>query len=99
MKRLLIVVGVLVALVLAAVAGYLFARRSTSTPSVASAAQPQRKVLYWYDPMAPGQHFTAPGPSPTMPGMQLKPKYADEAGGGDGVRISPRSEQNLGMRT
>ena len=99
MKRLLIVVGVLVALVLAAAAGYLFARRSTSTPSVASAAQPQRKVLYWYDPMAPGQHFTAPGPSPTMPGMQLKPKYADEAGGGDGVRISPRSEQNLGMRT
>jgi Cu(I)/Ag(I) efflux system membrane fusion protein len=98
MKRLLIVVGLLVALVLAAAAGYLFARRSTSTPSAASAAQPQRKVLYWYDPMAPGQHFTEPGPSPTMPGMQLKPKYADEAGG-DGVRISPRSEHNLGMRT
>ena len=98
MKRLLIVVGLLVALVLAAAAGYLFARRSTSTPSAASAAQPQRKVLYWYDPMAPGQHFTAPGPSPTMPTMQLKPKYADEAAG-DGVRIDPRIEQNLGMRT
>ena len=100
MKRLLIIVGVLVALLMAATAGYLIARRSTSTPSAATTAQPQRKVLYWYDPMNPGQRFDRPGESTAMPGMQLKPKYADEAGGGDdGVRISPRIEQNLGMRT
>ena len=99
MKRLLIIVGALVALLVAATAGYLIARRSTSTLSAATTAQPQRKVLYWYDPMAPGQRFAAPGPSPTMPTMPLKPKYADEAGGGDGVRIDARIEQNLGMRT
>ena len=100
MKRLFIVVGVLVALAIAAAAGYLLARRATSTPSAATTAQPQRKVLYWYDPMNPGQRFDRPGESTAMPGMQLKPKYADEAGGGDdGVRISPRIEQNLGLRT
>ncbi|HVC16044.1 MAG TPA: efflux RND transporter periplasmic adaptor subunit [Rhodanobacter sp.] len=98
MKRLLMLVGALVALVIAVAAGYLIARHtapSASTPSTA-----QRKVLYWYDPMNPGQHFDRPGKSTAMPGMQLKPKYADEAGGGDdGVRISPRVEQNLGLRT
>jgi hypothetical protein len=36
-------------------------------------AQPQsteRKVLYWYDPMMPGQRFDKPGKSPFMD-MQL----------------------------
>ncbi len=37
-----------------------------------------RKVLYWYDPMAPGSRFDKPGKSPFMD-MQLVPKYADEA--------------------
>lgn len=100
MKRLLIIVGALVALVIAVAAGYLIARHATPTPSASTPSTAQRKVLYWYDPMAPGQRFAAPGPSPTMPTMQLKPKYADEAGGdGDSVRISPRLEQNLGLRT
>jgi len=108
MKRLFILVGALVALVMAAAAGYLLARRSTATSSATTTAtatatataQPQRKVLYWYDPMNPGQRFDRPGESTAMPGMQLKPKYADEAGGGDdGVQISPRIEQNLGLRT
>ena len=36
-----------------------------------------RKVLYWYDPMAPGSHFDKPGKSPFMD-MQLVPKYVDE---------------------
>ena len=99
MKRLLMLVGALVALLVAAAAGYLIARRSTPTPSASTPSTAQRRVLYWYDPMDPGQRFSAPGPSPAMPSMQLKPKYADEAGGGDGVRIDPRIEQNLGMRT
>ena len=99
MKRLLMLVGALVALLVAAGAGYLIARHTTPTPSASTPSTAQRKVLYWYDPMVPGQRFAAPGPSPTMPTMQLKPKYADEAGGGDGVRISPRIEQNLGLRT
>ncbi len=36
-----------------------------------------RRVLYWYDPMAPGSKFDKPGKSPFMD-MQLVPKYADE---------------------
>lgn len=37
-----------------------------------------RKVLYWYDPMKPDQHFDNPGKSPFMD-MQLVPKYASDA--------------------
>jgi Cu(I)/Ag(I) efflux system membrane fusion protein len=58
-----------------------------------------RKVLYWYDPMTPNQHFDKPGKSPFMD-MQLVPKYADEGGAGPhGVEISPNIVQNLGLRT
>lgn len=56
-----------------------------------------RRVLYWYDPMVPGQRFDRPGKSPYMD-MQLVPKYADEAREA-GVRISPAMAQNLGVRT
>jgi len=41
------------------------------------AGKAERKVLYWYDPMQPDQHFDKPGKSPYMD-MQLLPKYADE---------------------
>ena len=55
-----------------------------------------RKVLYWHDPMVPGQKFDKPGKSPFMD-MQLVPVYAD--GGAEGaVAISPRVQQNLGVR-
>lgn len=57
-----------------------------------------KRVLYWHDPMVPGQKFDKPGKSPFMD-MQLVPVYA-EAGGDDGkVTISPRVQQNLGIRT
>jgi len=57
-----------------------------------------RKVLYWHDPMVPGQKFDKPGKSPFMD-MELVPVYA-EAGGDEGnVAISPRMQQNLGVRT
>jgi len=36
-----------------------------------------RRVLYWHDPMVPGQKFDKPGKSPFMD-MQLVPVYADE---------------------
>ena len=52
----------------------------TITPlSSSSATSPPsgRRVLYWYDPMAPGSRFDKPGKSPFMD-MQLIPKYADE---------------------
>ena len=43
-----------------------------------------RKVLYWHDPMVPGQKFDKPGKSPFMD-MQLVPVYA-EAGADEGQR-------------
>lgn len=61
-------------------------------------AQSGRKALYWYDPMVPSQHFDKPGKSPFMD-MELVPKYADEAAGGDpGVTIDPARTQSLGLR-
>jgi Cu(I)/Ag(I) efflux system membrane fusion protein len=56
-----------------------------------------RRVLYWHDPMVPGQKFDKPGKSPFMD-MQLVPVYAGEDGAEGGVRISPAMQQNLGIR-
>ena len=59
-----------------------------------------RKVLYWHDPMVPGQRFDKPGKSPFMD-MQLVPVYADSATGAPnetGVTVSPAVQQNLGIR-
>src|SRR5260370_6640833 len=57
-----------------------------------------KKVLYWHDPMMPGQKFDKPGKSPFM-NMQLVPVYADEASDEGAVAISPRVVQSLGIRT
>jgi len=57
-----------------------------------------RKVLYWHDPMVPGQKFDKPGKSPFMD-MQLVPVYADASGDEGTVGVSPRVQQNLGIRT
>lgn len=56
-----------------------------------------RKVLYWYDPMRPDQHFPAPGKSPFMD-MPLQPKYADDGDDASDVRIDPAIASNLGVR-
>ena len=56
------------------------------------------EVLYWYDPMVPGQRFDEPGPSPFMD-MDLVAKCAGEEAGAAGVRIDPTLVQNLGIRT
>ncbi len=57
-----------------------------------------RRILYYHDPMVPGTKFDKPGKSPFMD-MMLVPVYA----GGDGdegkVVVSPRMQQNLGLRT
>ena len=57
-----------------------------------------KRVLYWHDPMVPAQKFDKPGKSPFMD-MQLVPVYADDAAEPAGVAISPRLQQNLGVRT
>jgi len=57
-----------------------------------------RRVLYWHDPMVPGQRFDQPGPSPFMD-MDLVPVYETTGEDSSGVAISPRIQQNLGIRT
>lgn len=57
-----------------------------------------KTVLYWHDPMVPGQKFDKPGKSPFMD-MQLVPVYADGDGDQSQVAVSPRVQQNLGVRT
>ena len=69
-----------------------------SAHSAESTAVDGRKVLYWRDPMNPGQRFDKPGKSPFMD-MPLEPVYADAAGDATTVSIDPRVQQNLGVRT
>src|SRR5437879_11096095 len=57
-----------------------------------------KKVLYWHDPMVPGQKFDKPGKSPFMD-MMLVPVYADGDGDQSQVAVSPRMQQDLGVRT
>ncbi len=57
-----------------------------------------KKVLYWHDPMVPGQRFDKPGKSPFMD-MQLVPVYADGDSGASGITVDSRVAQNLGIRT
>ncbi|MBB3009745.1 efflux RND transporter periplasmic adaptor subunit [Cupriavidus alkaliphilus] len=56
-----------------------------------------KRILYWHDPMVPGQRFDKPGKSPFMD-MPLSPVY-EEAGGGATVTVDSRVAQNLGVRT
>jgi Cu(I)/Ag(I) efflux system membrane fusion protein len=80
--------------------GYGIARwagHPADAPATAQGAGAGRKVLYWYDPMVPSQHFDKPGKSPFMD-MQLVPKYADEGPGEAGIAVDPARTQNLGLR-
>ncbi len=99
----------IVVAVAAGAGGYWLGTRSAS-PGASSAAPPApaadaaktdasgRKVLYWQDPMVPGQKFDKPGKSPFMD-MDLVPVYADAAADEGKVTISPRLTQSFGVRT
>jgi Cu(I)/Ag(I) efflux system membrane fusion protein len=91
--------GAILTVGLAVAAGSFYLGRVTqpasSGPSSA-ASQPGRTVLYWQDPMVPGQRFDKPGKSPYMD-MQLVPVYADSAAS-SGVQVSAAVQQNLGIR-
>lgn len=56
------------------------------------------KILYYHDPMVPGNKFDKPAKSPFMD-MMLVPMYADAGGDQNTVTVSPRIQQNLGVRT
>jgi Cu(I)/Ag(I) efflux system membrane fusion protein len=66
-------------------------------PASKADAPDGRKVLYWHDPMVPGQKFDKPGKSPFMD-MQLVPVYAEDNTTG-GVAVSPAMTSSLGIRT
>ena len=84
---------------IAALAGYGIARLTPPAAPPASASKvPSRKVLYWYDPMAPAQHFDKPGKSPFME-MQLVARYAEAGEAAPGITLPATVTQNLGMRT
>ncbi|QBB69435.1 efflux RND transporter periplasmic adaptor subunit [Pseudolysobacter antarcticus] len=101
MRRLPQLILLIGAFVLGVAATLVLVHRSgpVSMPPSSDVAAPDKKALYWYDPMVPVQHFDHPGKSPFMD-MQLVPKYAggasEDAGG---VHIDPRDVQNLGVRT
>nr|WP_315231866.1 efflux RND transporter periplasmic adaptor subunit [uncultured Albidiferax sp.] len=86
---------------IALAAGGFFAGRHTPSASMAPASETTAasngKVLYWHDPMVPGQRFDKPGKSPFMD-MQLVPVYAQDAGDTSGVTVSAGVQQNLGIR-
>ena len=81
--------------------------------AASAAAQAERKVLYWYDPMVPTQKFDKPGKSPFMD-MELVPRYGDAGGAGAGggvggaapadaasapaLAVSTQAQQALGLR-
>ncbi len=96
-------------LALGAAGGYFWSQRAAHGVAVADGADGAeanananagRKVLYWYDPMVPGQKFDKPGKSPFMD-MQLVPMYAaaDAQTADAGMKIDPRLVQSLGVRT
>lgn len=106
------VIVALAVAVLAAYVGYFLGtqRAGTASGTTPTASTPStstgeridpktgRKVLYWHDPMVPGQRFDQPGKSPFM-NMDLVPVYADEAGDNKAVSISPSLIQSFGVRT
>lgn len=73
---------------------------TTGTPDTGgkTAVTSERQPLYWHDPMVPGPKFDKPGKSPFMD-MELVPVYADTGADTGQVTISPRTMQNLGIRT
>jgi len=78
-KRILRISALVLALVL--VAGAIFGGRLLATfqhdYSSTQAASGDRKVLFWYDAMNPQRHYDKPGKA--TDGMNLVPKYADDA--------------------
>ena len=56
------------------------------------------KILYYQDPMVPGTKFDKPAKSPFMD-MMLVPVYANSDSDQGKITVSPRIQQNLGVRT
>jgi len=100
-KQNLAVAGIVLTVIFAAAGGYMLGRKTSpvvQTASMENNAPKERKVLYWYDPMMPAQHFDKPGKSPFMD-MDLVAMYDDEQATPGSVSIDPKTIQNTGIRT
>ena len=75
-------------------------RRHISTGLKAGDTDPAngRKIIYYQDPMVPSSKFDKPAKSPFMD-MMLVPVYADSDTDQAKITVSPRIQQNLGVRT
>ena len=91
--------GILATLLIAGGGGYWLGQRGA--PATEAGSGPSaRKILYWYDPMVPQEHYDNPGALSSM-GMKTQPKYAEDgapSSGATGVTIDPSAMQNLGIR-
>ncbi|HAT1844408.1 TPA: efflux RND transporter periplasmic adaptor subunit [Legionella pneumophila] len=91
-SRLLLIIAVAVIL------GVLIGRYSAYFTT--SVGRPDKKPLYWVDPMEPKIHYQGPGKS--RMGMELVPVYPDGAQAKEDkgtIRISSAVVNNLGVRT
>ena len=100
-------VPVFAAALLLAVSPTACKRTPVSSKPSAQSPTPEKKVLYWYDPMKPDVHFDKAGKSPFMD-MQLVAKYTEEAPPADAgapppgmsvVRIPLERRQEIGVTT
>ena len=98
MKRIVIVAFLVAAVGAAGYGLYWFGMNRGMEMAGAPPAPAAKKVLYWHDPMVPGQRFDKPGKSPFMD-MPLVPVYEDGGGASGGVSVDPRMQQSLGVRT
>jgi Cu(I)/Ag(I) efflux system membrane fusion protein len=96
-NKLFLLVIVLAAFAAGIFVGPKFTGKPEQDGGTAEVSTGEREILYWVAPMDPNFRRDEPGKSPM--GMDLVPVYADEAGGGDGVTISPAVENSLGVRT
>jgi Cu(I)/Ag(I) efflux system membrane fusion protein len=94
--------AIILAILVSGGIGYGVARwMAPSTSPVSGPASDERKVLYWYDPMVPQEHFDKENSLSSMGMKAFKAKYADEngaPGGPPGVTVDPAARQNLGIR-
>jgi len=92
--------SILAAVLVAGGTGYWLGQHGSRDTASSEAPSKARKILYYYDPMVPLEHYDDPDTLSSM-GMKTVPKYADEsgaAGTAPGVTIDPSAMQNLGIR-
>jgi hypothetical protein len=70
--------GLLAVALVAGGGGYWLGQRGQGPKAESGAAADGRKILYWYDPMVPAEHYDNPDSLSSM-GMKTIPKYAEAA--------------------